>query len=75
MPTLLSLMALKVVAVTTSSAISDDKVGIMTTLSIQWSWAPGNDKSGALMEGTNQRKEHNLHNDLSHETLQKYSNQ
>ena len=43
MPTLSSLAALEVVIMTTSSGASDDKVGIMTTLSFQcdlthWGW-------------------------------------
>ena len=36
MPTLLSMLALQVVITTTSSATSHNKVGIMTTLSFQW---------------------------------------
>ena len=36
MPTLSSLAALEVVIMTTSSAASDDRVGIMTTISVLW---------------------------------------
>ena len=36
MPTLLSLVLLEAVVMTTYGAISDDKVGIMTTLGFQW---------------------------------------